>query len=392
MAHLSSIDLENAMAAHDIPMHIVERTGTGPHAEIRMYPLNAAAQIGYGDFREQQGLLLEDYVSEPEFIPFFRNVYAPVLENGVEQTTYEIAFPIPDGSIHDFSATVYRISWSPEQAQALVITQDVTEQKRAERELKITQQRLQSIINNIPMILFGINTEGIFTLSEGRGLIDLGLQPGQVVGLPVATVYQDVPEITGDVEKAMKGEEFTTSHQVGDTYFETWYTPMHDQNGQLLGTIGVSIDVTARVRAEQEQHQLQEQIINTQASALAELTTPIIPISDTIVVMPLIGMIDSLRAQQIMDALLEGVTQQGAEIAILDITGMSVVDTQIANALIQVAQAVQLLGARVVLTGIRPEIAQTIVGLGINLHGIATHSTLQEGIALALAKRVISSK
>ncbi|NOK63450.1 MAG: hypothetical protein GFH25_541276n11 [Chloroflexi bacterium AL-N10] len=387
MVHLSSINLENAMAAHDIPMHIVERTGTGPQAEIRMYPLNAAAQIGYGDFREQQGLLLEEYISEPEFIPFFRNVYAPVLEDGAEQTTYEIAYPIADGTIHNFSSTVYRISWSYEQSQAFIITQDITEQKRAEHELRMTQQRLQSIIDNIPMVLFGINTEGVFTLSEGKGLINLGLESGQVVGMPAKNIYKDIPEVLDDLDRATQGGEFTVSRNVGGVSFETWYTPMHDQNGQLLGTTGVSMDITARVKAEQEQRQLQEQIISTQASALAELTTPIIPISDAIVVMPLIGLIDSLRAQHIMDTLLEGITKQRAQIAILDITGMSVVDTQVANALIQVAQAVQLLGARVILTGIRPEIAQTIVGLGINLRGIATHSTLQEGIALALAKK-----
>ena len=88
-----------------------------------------------------------------------------------------------------------------------------------------------------------------------------------------------------------------------------------------------------------------------------------------------------------METLLEGIGEQHASIAILDITGVRVVDTQVANALIRTAQAAQLLGARVILTGITPEVAQTLVQLGIDLRSVATRSTLQSGIAYALARR-----
>src|SRR6185295_2919913 len=104
-----------------------------------------------------------------------------------------------------------------------------------------------------------------------------------------------------------------------------------------------------------------------QAAALDELSTPLIPISDDTVIMPLIGNIDSRRAQQVIEALLEGVAETRTQVAILDITGVPVVDTQVANALIGAAQAVKLLGAQVVITGIRPEVAQTLVGLGVDL-------------------------
>jgi rsbT co-antagonist protein RsbR len=120
---------------------------------------------------------------------------------------------------------------------------------------------------------------------------------------------------------------------------------------------------------------------------LRELSTPLIPISDAVVVMPLIGAIDSRRAQQVMETLLQGLAQRQAETAILDITGVPVVDTQVANALIAAAQAVKLLGATVVLTGIRPEVAQTLVGLGIDLRGIITRASLQSGITYALGRR-----
>lgn len=136
---------------------------------------------------------------------------------------------------------------------------------------------------------------------------------------------------------------------------------------------------------------LQQQIIAAQQAALHELSTPIIPLTDDIVVMPLIGAIDSNRAQHVIEALLAGVVTSRATTAILDITGVHVVDTQVANALLRAAQAVKLLGARVVLTGIRPEIAHTLVGLGLDLSAITTRATLQSGITFALTERTNSN-
>jgi rsbT co-antagonist protein RsbR len=147
-------------------------------------------------------------------------------------------------------------------------------------------------------------------------------------------------------------------------------------------------DVTARKHAEEALRQSMhlEETVRAQNAALAELSTPLIPISDTVTVMPLIGAVDSRRAQQVMETLLEGIAQTKARVAILDITGVPVVDTQVANALIRAAQSVKLLGAQVILTGIRPEVAQTLVGLGADLSAITTRSSLQSGIAYATGK------
>jgi rsbT co-antagonist protein RsbR len=147
-------------------------------------------------------------------------------------------------------------------------------------------------------------------------------------------------------------------------------------------------NITERKRAEAMLRQsiTQEETIRAQEAALAELSTPLIPISDQVMVMPLIGAVDSRRAQQVLEALLEGVASSRALVAILDITGVPVVDTQVANALLRAAQAVKLLGAQVVLTGIRPEVAQTLVGLGADLSGIVTCGSLQSGIAYATSR------
>jgi ribose transport system substrate-binding protein len=133
------------------------------------------------------------------------------------------------------------------------------------------------------------------------------------------------------------------------------------------------------------QRLLQQQVISAQRNIIHELSAPIVPINDQILVLPLVGMIDATRAQQIMETMLEAIVQQRAQVLIIDITGIAVVDTQVANYLLQSAQAAELLGARVILVGIAPEVAQTIVQLGIDLSSILTRSTLKDGLRLATA-------
>lgn len=132
--------------------------------------------------------------------------------------------------------------------------------------------------------------------------------------------------------------------------------------------------------------QLQNQIIQTQQAALRDLNTPLIPLADNVVAMPLIGTIDSNRAQQMIETLLEGITRYQANVAILDVTGVPLVDTQIADALIRASRAAQLIGSQIVLIGIGPEVAQTLVTIGIDLSDIVIHTNIQNGIAYALKR------
>jgi rsbT co-antagonist protein RsbR len=148
-----------------------------------------------------------------------------------------------------------------------------------------------------------------------------------------------------------------------------------DANGKPLRMVGVDINIHDRKMA--------ELTIREQARKLMEMSTPLIPISDDVVVMPLIGTIDATRAQQVLSTLLEGINGRRASVAILDVTGVSDIDANVASALVNAAKAVQLLGARVVLTGVRPEVATIMVGLDVNWGSIVMRSTLQSGIAHA---------
>jgi len=171
---------------------------------------------------------------------------------------------------------------------------------------------------------------------------------------------------------------------IGTRWIQTVYAPVRDDSGRVAQITTLSFDITERKQGELEELHRQEAVIEQQSAALLELSTPMLAISEDTVVMPLVGAVDSRRAQQIMEALLSGIASNGAGVAILDITGVSVVDTQVANVLVRAAKAVKLLGAEVVITGIRPEVAQTLIGLGVNLSDIITRSTLRMGIAYAL--------
>jgi anti-anti-sigma factor len=135
-----------------------------------------------------------------------------------------------------------------------------------------------------------------------------------------------------------------------------------------------------------EQLRLQQEIITAQQSMIQELSTPIIPISDKILVLPLIGSIDSARAQQIMETMLTTISKHQAAVLIIDITGVAMVDTAVAQYLLQAARAAQLLGTRVILVGISPEVAQTVVQLGVDFSSLPTYSSLWHGLEHARAR------
>lgn len=186
-------------------------------------------------------------------------------------------------------------------------------------------------------------------------------------------------------EAERRGDELLTIMMSMATRDYTQRAPVGDDD-TLFDALAAGLNMLADElsAAQQEREQLQEQIIQSQAAVIQELSTPLIPINDDILVMPLIGTIDSGRAHQMLDRLLEGVAAGHPHTVILDITGVVVVDTQVANMLVRASQAVQLLGTRMILTGIRPEVAQTLVNLGADLRGLVTWSTLQMGITYAM--------
>ena len=129
-----------------------------------------------------------------------------------------------------------------------------------------------------------------------------------------------------------------------------------------------------------------EQIIADQAAAMLELSTPVIRLWEGVIAVPLIGTLDSARTQLVMEKLLETLVATGADHAVLDITGVPTVDTEVAQHLLKTVTAARLLGAECIVSGIRPQVAQTIVSLGIEFGDIATKATLADALAHALRR------
>lgn len=174
-----------------------------------------------------------------------------------------------------------------------------------------------------------------------------------------------------------------------DVAFEVDETK-EDEFTQVEFAINFMIEQLAYERAENERKQTElEEKLNTirkQQEAILELSTPNIKVWEGVLVIPIIGTLDTRRSQLLTEELLTKLEATQSKVAIIDITGVPTVDSAVANHLLKTVSAVQLLGAECVITGIRPEVAQTIVHLGVDLSGVQTLSNLAEGLKWALKR------
>lgn len=319
-------------------------------------------------------------LTAPEEIPRVMAEMLPMLAQG-RIWSGQLTLVRPEGSRFVSHQTVVPLPPAAgDEDLVAAFGRDLTEQIARE-------EQLSAIVSSAPLVLFAVNRDGIFTLSDGSGLAVLGLKPGQVVGMSIFDLYRDYPEFIAALRRGLAGERVQLTTTSPELSFEHNLVPLRDRLGEVVGLTGVSIDITERTRAEAERVAMQKQVIEAQEAVLRELSTPLIPIADRVIAMPLIGSIDSARAQQLTEALLESISTQKATVAIIDITGVRVVDTQVAGALLRSAQAAQLLGAEVVLTGIGPEVAQTLVTIGADMSRIVTRGSFQAGIAYAMGRR-----
>ena len=157
------------------------------------------------------------------------------------------------------------------------------------------------------------------------------------------------------------------------------------QLAEILWNLTILLDRLGLYTTEVYQES-REGVIRRQQQEMMELSTPVVQLWDEVVALPLIGTLDSGRTQVVMETLLQRVVETGARIAIIDITGVPTVDTLVAQHLMKTVAATRLMGADCIISGIRPQIAQTIVHLGVNLNDIITKATLADAFQIALQR------
>lgn len=157
-------------------------------------------------------------------------------------------------------------------ARDLVVV-DTTQLKKAQDDLKTSQDRFLKIISAAPLVVFALDANGNFTLSEGSGLQVLNLKPGQVVGRSALEIYREYPELIRNLRRALKGESFTATDQVGRLWFQIQYTPILDETGIFKGVTGIAVDMTDRKEMEQalQQRMEFEKLITTLSSDFINL-------------------------------------------------------------------------------------------------------------------------
>ena len=171
------------------------------------------------------------------------------------------------------------------------------------------------------------------------------------------------------------------------TYCEIASRVMVNKEGEVVGLEGLARDITDRKRAEEtseETEQALKKLVEKLRLAQEELSTPVVQIWDSILALPLIGVIDNTRGQQVMEVLLRKIVDTQSEVVILDVTGVSSMDTEVTNNLVKTIHSTSLLGAKCAITGIRPEVAQSMSHLGVDMSKLVIKSDMQDGLRWGL--------
>ncbi len=272
-----------------------------------------------------------------------------------------------------------------------VQTEERTTQKNGEG-LKLSseasQEMVQLLVDNIKgYSITMLDPKGYVTTWTAAAERLKGYRPEEIVGKHFSTFY-----LKEDVNAGKCDRELEVAAREGRYEDEGWrvrkdgtrfwasviLTTLRDAQGNLKGFGKITRDLTDRKEADERLRQQGRDIMEM-------ATVPVVQVWEGILLVPLIGMLDSARTQQLMERLLQRLTETGSGVALLDITGVPTIDTQTAQHLIETIKAVRYIGAEIVLTGVRPVIAQTLVHLGVDLSNVTTRSSLRAGLRVALS-------
>jgi len=278
---------------------------------------------------------------------------------------------------------------------SFVFFYDITKRVRMEEELIFEKGLLSSLLNTIPDLIYFKDKESRFIKVSKSKADQVGRSIEEVVGSTdfdyfteehARPAYEDEQEI---IKKGnpIEGKIEKETHPDGRvTWVSTTKIPRYDDKGNIIGILGISRDITEKRLWELQR----EEKMAAQKEELIELSTPVIDVWEGVITVPILGSLDSERASRVSEHLLTQIVEKRAGVAIIDISGISAVDSAVADRLIRTAKAVRLVGAEAILTGVGVEIAQTIADLGIDMGGLKTMSTLKDGLKYVISRKKTS--
>lgn len=270
----------------------------------------------------------------------------------------------------------------------------VTE-KIVEAEQLASEQGFRLLVQSVKdYAIVMLDPEGrLVSWNEGAQRIK-GYQAEEVIGKHFSIFYTKEDIASGKPEAELKAaatqgrfeDEGWRVRKDGSRFWaNVIITALRDKDGILRGFGKVTRDLTERKQAEETLRQKAEaEALSRRAQEILDISTPVVQVWEGVILAPLIGSLDSERTQQLMEKILLSIVETRSSVALVDITGVPAVDTQTARHLIETMSAVRLLGADVILTGVRPVIAQTLVHLGIDLTGVTSRSSLAAGLRMAM--------
>ncbi len=273
------------------------------------------------------------------------------------------------------------------------IAKENLELLRQNEKLRADLKTSELYFNVAEVIMVVISKDQHVRAINAKGCDTLGYTKDELVGknwfdtcIP-ASIVRDVKKawddiMTGRLEFVEYFENSIVTRNGNDRIISWHNSVIYDKNGAIDAILSSGDDIT-EIRQKEE-------IISAQTDSIMELSTPILQVWQGIVVAPLIGTIDSMRTQQFMDRLLTSITTTKSPVALIDITGVPTIDTQTAQHVIEAITAASLLGTKVIITGISPTIAQTLVHLGIDLSSVITKSSLSAGLEVAFDLQELS--
>lgn len=237
----------------------------------------------------------------------------------------------------------------------------------------------REILDQLPTTVMAVDLDMnlIFVNKAGESLLNRKLP--ELLGKPCAEIFCSDHCETNDCRmvRAVKSGQPQTARNAIEVNgvkvpIEYFTAPLKDDKGKIIGGLEYILDISERVK--------QENRLKDQARTIREISTPAIKLWEGILVLPVIGVVDSARSQQMMENMLEKIVATSAKVMILDISGVAALDTAVANHLIKITRATKLMGCTSIISGVSPAVAQTIVTLGINMQDIITKSTLNDAL------------